>query len=575
VHDNLSNVLDHATLVGQPTTASGTASVSGTTLTWDIPLLDNSAQVSYTVQVDADASGVTLRNHATPASPGGMCVYVGACSTEQVVPKLTKTFVAATQHMVNGQWDGTWDVVYQVTETNPSTDEALSYTLNDTPGYPADVTVNSASVTKAVDSTGAMIVAINTWNGTELQIVANKSLAAGVTDTYTVLVNATVPPDEASGQCTTKPGGGFYNASTADVSPAPVEEAGFVRDPSFTASACGPIPSLPAVHVTKSVTSTTQNPDGTWTIDYVVKVTDPGTLASMYNLSDTLRYGGGISIDSASVTGPGASNTWDGVSDTTVATGRYISASSSVDYAVSVTATVSAKATATDRDCTLTTTETGTGFLNAATASTGNKTSEGQACSEPVSPTVTKTFVKAVGTGGGSYDVTYTIAVQDPAATTGLVYGLTDAPAFPAGVTVNSAKVTKASDSTGATIVAVNSWTNGTLTIAKAKKLAAGVTDTYTIVVGATVADSVPSAARTCDNTTSGHGFDNTATAASGSDTFTASACGTIPPKKVTIPTGDPAQHGPSAVEMTIGSGLLAAGLLAGLVLYWRRRRLG
>ena len=53
--------------------------------------------------------------------------------------------------------------------------------------------MNTATVTSAHDSTGAPITGlINTWDGNTLFIVTAKDLAAGVTDTYTVLINTTI-----------------------------------------------------------------------------------------------------------------------------------------------------------------------------------------------------------------------------------------------------------------------------------------------------------------------------------------------------------------------------------------------
>ena len=77
VNDDLSDVLNNATLVEGPTTCgdaactvqAGTASISGTTLTWTVPVLSQPfVYVEYTVRVNPDAYGVTLKNQVT--SPG-------------------------------------------------------------------------------------------------------------------------------------------------------------------------------------------------------------------------------------------------------------------------------------------------------------------------------------------------------------------------------------------------------------------------------------------------------------------------------------------------------------------------
>ena len=81
VNDDLSDVLDNAALVSGPTASTGTASLTGTTLAWDIPSLADTETVSYTVQVNPDAFGVTIGNVVTgegsstcpPADPDEGC----------------------------------------------------------------------------------------------------------------------------------------------------------------------------------------------------------------------------------------------------------------------------------------------------------------------------------------------------------------------------------------------------------------------------------------------------------------------------------------------------------------------
>lgn len=66
VVDDLAKVLNHATFDTSSLTASaGNASLSGTTLTWSIPTLEDTATLTYSVRVAAGAQGVTLTNLAT------------------------------------------------------------------------------------------------------------------------------------------------------------------------------------------------------------------------------------------------------------------------------------------------------------------------------------------------------------------------------------------------------------------------------------------------------------------------------------------------------------------------------
>ena len=93
VNDDLSNVLDNATLVGGPAASTGTASLTGTTLTWDIPTLADTETVSYTVRVNPEAFGVTIGNVVTgegsstcpPADPDE------GCATTHVTPHYVLT----------------------------------------------------------------------------------------------------------------------------------------------------------------------------------------------------------------------------------------------------------------------------------------------------------------------------------------------------------------------------------------------------------------------------------------------------------------------------------------------------
>ncbi|MFI2104219.1 hypothetical protein ACH436_13065 [Isoptericola sp. NPDC019693] len=66
ITDDLADVLAHAALVpGSVEASTGTAAVDGTTLTWGVPLLEDTATLTYQVVVDEDAWDVTLANVVT------------------------------------------------------------------------------------------------------------------------------------------------------------------------------------------------------------------------------------------------------------------------------------------------------------------------------------------------------------------------------------------------------------------------------------------------------------------------------------------------------------------------------
>ncbi len=132
------------------------------------------------------------------------------------------------------------------------------------------------------------------------------------------------------------------------------------------------------------------NDDGTNTVTYRIVVDSVGAGPTTYDLSDELKLGEGITIDSAAVVNdtPGSITTnagWDGVADLLVATGVDIAAGEQHVYLVAVVVTVSAGITETAADCDLTTDEDGTGYLNTATLTYEDVTLEDEDCA-PVDP---------------------------------------------------------------------------------------------------------------------------------------------------------------------------------------------
>ncbi|MGZ4493255.1 MAG: DUF7927 domain-containing protein [Nocardioides sp.] len=86
--DDLSKVLDHASL--DASTLPDGLALDGTTLTWTLPTLQpgDTASVSYTVTVDADASAVVLDNVVVPVGAGGTCVTAEDCRTHHTTPEI-------------------------------------------------------------------------------------------------------------------------------------------------------------------------------------------------------------------------------------------------------------------------------------------------------------------------------------------------------------------------------------------------------------------------------------------------------------------------------------------------------
>jgi uncharacterized surface anchored protein len=537
------------------TVTSATVSGPGASATWNgtsdttvatKQSLAKDSTVHYTVTVTGTvAAGAIAANGTCTGTPGHglfnsatITSAAGgntddACATP-VLPIVHKTAGTPARHLVGGIWDGSWDVSYAITVTNPSATTGLYYSLSDAPALASTLDFGSATVS-GTDNAGHAIASgtgdgkvLTSWTGKSpnTEIIGKRRLPASATDTYAVTINVGAKPaslpatDDVICAATDTPGRGAFNKATVTSG-----------NDSASATACANLPQLPVPTVTKSIASTTQNADGTWTIVYLLTVDNStGASGTFYALSDTPRFGGGITVLAASMTGPNDDSVkvagWDPLHGQTVAAkDQPLAAGKSDVYTVTVTADVTTTATVTDRDCTLGMTETGTGFLNSATVQSGANFSTDTACSSPATPTVTKTFVSAAQhvTGGswdGTWDVTYTLKVTDPGST-GLLYTLDDAPGFPSGVSVNRESVVGPNG-------AANAWT-GTGHIVHNQALAAGKTDTYTVTVNATVSAGTSANDRTCQAGTAGKGFYNAATVTSGHDSSTAHDCGGIP----------------------------------------------
>jgi fimbrial isopeptide formation D2 family protein len=295
----------------------------------------------------------------------------------------------------------------------------------------------------------------------------------------------------------------------------------------FTNIAAAPDPT-----VTKTVESNTQNSDGTWTIVYDIAVTDPDpSRPTLYTLTDTLAFGHDIAVNSAKVTGAGASPSWNGTSDTTIVTDASLGPGATEHYTVTVNATVPADATSNERLCSA-----GGGFDNRAQVALPALAGDQQAsaCADPASPTIAKKVVSVLtGSAPGRWMIKYDVTVTDGTLTS-LSYSLHDQLGFPSGVTVTSssaARVHSALDGSGATAPEpIPGWTGtGSATaLATNQPLAARSIDTYTVSVGVTVASGVPPQATACSAAGPGHGYFNSATMTSGSDSFSANACAAI-----------------------------------------------
>ena len=194
VTDDLSKVLDNATLVDGPTASTGTASVSGTTMTWQIPSLTGTQTVTYTVRVDADAYGVTIGNVATGEGSDTCPPTSTRCSTTHHTPHYT---LAKSSDPASG------DTVLP--------GDAISYTLtmhNDSDGVVSGAVVTDDLSDVLDNATLGTVEAGGSVSGTTLTWAAPTLQPGGTaTLTYTVTVNAGAYDQTLRNVATPGPGG--------------------------------------------------------------------------------------------------------------------------------------------------------------------------------------------------------------------------------------------------------------------------------------------------------------------------------------------------------------------------------
>jgi hypothetical protein len=375
-------------------------------------------------------------NNEAGLTVNGVITNEEACA-EPSAPTIKKTFVNAVQNPTN---PSEWEVSYLLTVSgneapgSPMTSPSNFFTLTDTPRFSPGVTVSGATVNgTAVPFTPPTLTVV----GTPTEIGAGATLEFAVT--IAVSINHLAPG--FSPDCTGAPGHGFFNEGTLTSGKDDV-----------TAEDCGNIPPVVNPTVTKTVTSTVQNPNGTWTVIYDVVVTQPARgglnpegLSGVYSLSDTLRFGAGINIHSAAWTGATTGSWPNPVTNPTaiLATDRVILAGSIDIYTVTVNASVT-RAAFDNRtnECSTATPPTASGFLNIATLTASETKTEVHACSDPAVLTVTKTAATPTfDPVSGHWTIVYTIVVNNTSSLAQF-FDLADAPAFPAGVTIISATAT-------------------------------------------------------------------------------------------------------------------------------------
>jgi uncharacterized repeat protein (TIGR01451 family) len=543
-------------------TTLGTWNGTSATLAVDDAPITAGAIHTYRVTVHADAVALTTPaagqcSTGEPPTPGGFLnvatVTSGAdtASADDCVavplPGLSVTkLVDPTSPKANA--DGTYEIRYAINVVN-NQEGPGRYTLTDDLGFGDGINVLDASV-----SSTEVAADLSGWSGSGV-IASDVAITGLATHTFTVVVTAGVAPTVLTGarDCTLgtdETGTGFLNVTDLLV-------GGQVAS---SDDACVPAPA-PAIVVTKDVAPDgfVQHTDGTYSITYLVRVTNTGGAAGQYELDDALSFGAGITIDSATVTGttPASLTTnpgWDGLTDVDVTTAPV--AIDGTDkaagvrqhvYTVVVTGSAAGLASTTAGDCTLDAGENGTGYLNTAVLTVEGATSYDDACDLNPNPAVTVVKDLVAGptlTVDGTYALQYRVVVTN---TGGLgSYDLSDAVAFGGGITVvpGSASVSVTSPANGS-IEAGAGWVGdawngvGSTTITTDQSIAAGASHVYLVTLRAAV-DPVGfdrATDGTCPPPNQGGtgGFLNVATVTSADHTVSDDACGSTPAAALTL----------------------------------------
>ncbi|TXK15967.1 DUF11 domain-containing protein [Microbacterium wangchenii] len=412
---------------GTATLATDRALAPGTTETYTVvaqATIDAAAWEGGDLACEGTTAGGFL-NTAT-VTVAGEQVPASDCA-EPALPTIEKVGVAATQDPADPE---RWTVTYDVTVTSGGFD--TFYSLADTPGFPTGIEPVTGTAQRT-DLAGQPVLPVTP--GTEF--VTGVELAAGATHVYRVtwVVQLTDAYSEEDAACTGEPGSGFFNAAQLGVGDIPID-----------ATDCIPVDERVYPSVAKTVTSTEQDPEtGLWTILYDLEVTlppvgedNPKGLSAAYDLTDTLDFGDGIDIRSASWSGQSSGDFTFSPDPAVLASGTAIGPGVTHTYTVRVVAAVTAAAV--EGGTTACLPDGAGGFLNTAQLTSASVETDVRACAEPVFPEIEKTAVgdAVLDPDTGLWTVVYDIAVRYPASTADplptLAYVLTDVPDLPDGV---------------------------------------------------------------------------------------------------------------------------------------------
>ena len=525
--------------------------------------------VTVTVQVNpATATGTSLDCNLTgvetgtglrnTASLGGNAA--GSATACQPLPLVN---IAKSEAVPTPIGANTYSLTYTITASNIGAGPG-SFNLDDVFQFGTGVSViGTPLVTYSGASTDVLNSAINgafTGAAPNTRIVTGETIDANRTDVFTVTVIVVVNPATATGtslNCNLDPGEtGTGTRNTASLG----------GNATGSATVCQP---LPLVNIVKTQAVPVRTGPTSFTLVYTLTVTNAGAASGIYDLNDQFQFGAGIAVvGTPVVTYSGASTdtlttainplfNGSGV-NTGIVTGEPIAAGLTDVFTITVNITIDPRvANPTDTDCNLDPGENGTGTRNAATLG-GNAAGSSTACQPLTFPilAITKTEGVPTPTGPNTYNLTYTVTVNNTGTATG-TYNLDDVFQFGTGVSVTGVPVVAYSgastDNLGTTINPGFTGAASNQRVVTNETVAAGRTDVFTITVGITV-DPMTATASSLDCSMdlgeTGTGTRNTASV-SGDGNGSATACQPLPLITIVKIQPAPVPTGPNTYLLT------------------------
>ncbi|WP_127792859.1 hypothetical protein [Agromyces sp. LHK192] len=394
--------------------------------------------------------------------------------------------------------NGTWTLPYTITVTNPSATTGVIYDLEDELDLPASVTITDGP---DIISVPPGVTPVAGWNGGSNTLLADDVSLAGGAAAHVYQITVTVDIDAEDGAYRCPSDAGLNNTATLVSGNQEQDATGCVQvlPPTIT-------------HV-KSVVpgSVTQAADGTWSIQYRIDVTNGGAIGGPYSLEDELHFGAGIDLTGATyavtLNGGPAPLPWAGSGDLVV--DRYLAGAGSDVWLITVSGIAVEGPELTPAQTACPADDADGAFNNAGLLTVGGVTTPDTACDAPSAPTVVKSGATAAQQPDASWNVSYTVTVDNshPGAKPSY-YSLTDTPAFASGVVYNTVSIN------GAAPVA---YPGGPITLATSVPILAGDTAVYTLTFNVTVPAGLPAGDRECDAEVGpGKGFFNSVLLTSG-----------------------------------------------------------